>query len=51
MQNKLKPNSNQLNSPNELEIKNTMYYNVGTAVRWDERKATKNEARVYEERI
>lgn len=42
MQNKLKPNTNHLSNPNELEIKNTMYYNVGVVVRWDERKAAAN---------
>ena len=42
MKNKLKPNLLKLESKIELEIKNTMYYNLGIVVRWDTRKAELN---------
>ncbi|WP_347358093.1 BrnT family toxin [Bdellovibrio sp.] len=42
MQNKRKSYPRNLGPLNSLEIKNTMYYNVGVVVRWDERKAATN---------
>lgn len=42
MKNKLNPNILNLESVNQLENNNTMYYIVGMIVRWDDKKAAIN---------
>lgn len=42
MKNKFKPNISNLNDSNDLEKKNTLYYNVGTVIRWNDKKAQVN---------
>lgn len=42
MKNKLKLNISNLNDLNSLENKNTLYYNVGIVIRWNDKKAEAN---------
>ena len=42
MKNKPKPNISPLSDFNGLENKNTLYYNVGIVIRWNDKKAEAN---------